>query len=222
MYERSYGYKYDEVEKYAGATEIAKKIRADIKVAVGEGLLPAHWKYGVRSDGNSIHVNVRDCADAWKACDGNCTSPWCAKRNVPGYEHGATDHDVLTADGEVAKMTLQRIHCAYNHDGSEIQVDYFDVRYYGGVSFEDASSAAFRAKEAARLAERKANRESGTVVGKVANFSGRGRPVVHVLVEAADGKKVLGCGARISRRSLVSKVNDDAAVTCTRCARREV
>ena len=236
MYERSYGYRYEEVTN-ASTAEIAKRIRGDIKTAVGEGLLPAHWKYSVRSDSTAISVDVRGCGDAWVECDGtkpgsrrtyadgsstatSCSNVWCAARNDPAYAHGATKHDVLTEEAEAAKMTLDRIHGAYNYDGSEVQVDYFDVRYYGHVSFEDAHSAAFRKSEADRLAARKAAREGGEIVGKIANYSRDGRSTVHVLVRTAEGKKVLGCGARVWSRGLRGNAGDDATVTCSRCAKR--
>ncbi len=219
MYERSYGYRYAELGDHPTCAEIAKVIRKDIKQAVAEGLLPAAWSYSVRSDTNSVDLDVRDCPDAWKLCDGmNCHNVWCSARNDPQYAAHASPHDVLTDDAEAAKMTLDRIHGAYNHDGSEIQTDYFDVRYYGHVSFEDASSAAFRAKEKERLAARKQAKESGRIVGRIKNYKRDGSSVVHVLVETGEGKKVLGCGAMVWRGSTFGKTED--AVSCSRCARR--
>ncbi len=228
MYERSYGYRYAELGDHPSAAEIAKAIRADIKQAQAEGLLPRHWSYSVRSEtfagGQSINVDVQDCPDAYQACDGGqgCHNVWCAARNDPTYAHAAQPHSVLTDVAEAARTTLERIHNAYNHDGSEIQVDYFDVRYYGHVSFEDASSADFRRRETARLAAKKAARESGERVGKIANHKQDGTTIVHVLVRTAEGKQVLACGARVSSYGFRGRVGDDAEVTCSRCARREV
>lgn len=222
MYERSYGYRYDETKNMT-CGEIAKRIRQDVATAVSEGLLPSRWTYSVRSDTNSIDLKVRDCPDARRPCDGGreCRDVWCSARNDPHYapEHRHA-HEILTEEADAAKTMLQRIHGAYNHDGSEIQTDYFDVRYYGHVDFEDASSAAFRAKETERLAARKQARETGTIAGKVANYKRDGSHVVHLLMQQQDGKQVLGCGARIWRGSLMSKVADDTAVTCSRCAKR--
>jgi hypothetical protein len=221
MYERSYGYRYDEAAKYSSPAEIAKLIRRDIKQAQEEGLLPAHWSYSVRSDSLAIDVEVRDCADAWQPCDGiACRNVWCAARNDPVYAHGAQPHDVLTPVAEAARMTLKRIHGAYNHDGSEIMTDYFDVRYYGGVSFEDASSADFRKREAERLAAKKAARESGEVTGKVVNYGRNGNRTVHVLIRTPENNEVLACGAHVWRGSLLSRVSDESTVTCSRCAKR--
>jgi len=237
MYERSYGYRYGEAAKYSSPVEIAKLIRRDVKQAIDEGLLPARWSYSVRSDNLSVDAEVRDCADAWQECDGTvpgtrrtypdggstaqaCPDVWCAGRNDPAYAHAAHTHDTLTEEARVAKITLERIHGAYNHDGSEIQSDYSDVRYYGVVSFEDARSAEFRKREADRLASKKAARENGEVVGKIANYGRDGRPVVHVVVKTPEGKQVLACGARVSATGFRGRVADDATVTCSRCAKK--
>lgn len=222
MYERSYGYRYEEITKYSSPTEIAKVIRADVKQAQAEGLLPAHWSYSVRSNSLSIDVEVRDCPDAWRPCNGgtDCRNVWCAARNDPAYAHAATPHQVLTDEASAAKMTLERIHNAYNHDGSEIQTDYFDVRYYGRVSFEDADSASFRKREAERLAAKKQARESGQVIGRIANYGRDERSVVHVVVKTPEGKEVLACGARVSRSGFRQRVADGATVTCSRCAKK--
>ena len=118
-------------------------------------------------------------------------------------------------------MTLERIHNAYNHDGSEIMVDYFDVRYYGVVQFEDDSSREFRAAEKARLEAKRNARETAEIVGKVANYGRDGRAVVHLLARTAEGKEVFACGARVSARGFRGRVGEDAEVTCSRCARRE-
>lgn len=155
--ERNYGYLYATLGARPTVTEIAKAVRADIKTAVKEGLLPAAWTYSVRSarfaGGTSVDVAVRNCPDAWQDCDGTvpgtrrptaeggwtalaCGDVWCAGRNDPKYAHAAHVHQVLTEDARAAKITLERIHGAYNHDGSDITTDYFDVRYYGTVTFD--------------------------------------------------------------------------------------
>lgn len=157
MYERAYGYQYEKQQGMTN-TEIAKLIREDIKTAIREGLLPAHWKYSVRSrsfaGGCSIDVRIKNCADAWQACDGTkpgskhyypdgtwvatgCPDVWCKARALPEYAHAARTHYVLTPEAMAANMTLERIHGAYNHDGSDIMTDYFDVNYYGTVDFQD-------------------------------------------------------------------------------------
>jgi hypothetical protein len=237
MYERSYGYRYGEIGDRASNAEIAKVMRRDIKQAQEEGLLPRRWSYSVRSDHLSIDVEVRDCPDAWQVCDGTvpgskhehpgggwtaqpCGNVWCSARNDPAYAHAAAPHDTLTEDARAARMTLDRIHGAFNHDGSEIQVDYFDVRYYGHVSFEDASSADFRRREAERMAAKKAARESGKMVGFYVNYSREGRQTIHAAIETPEGKVVLACGARTYRSGLGGLSKRDHEITCSRCAKR--
>lgn len=226
MYERSYGYRYGEVADHSSAADIAKLIRRDVKQAQEEGFLPPHWSYSVRSEtfagGCSIDVSVKDCADAWQECDGGqkCRNVWCAARNDPRYAHAAERHQMLTDEADAAKMTLERIHNAYNHDGSEIQVDYHDVRYYGTVTFESADSAQWRKKHAEAQAANKAARENGEIVGKVTNCKRDGSRVTHALVQTTAGNKVLACGSRAWRGAMIFKAADDATVTCSRCAKR--
>jgi hypothetical protein len=166
VYERSYGYQYEEGGKLDTAA-IAKLIRRDIKTATREGLLPDRWTYSVTMDrfsgGSSIDVRVKDCADAWMPCPGyrvgtrhelpgggwtatGCGNPWCKAGGEHKDKTGAEDHEVLTEEAMAAKMTLERIHGAFNHDGSDSMVDYFDVNYYGHVDFQDARSRASRRK----------------------------------------------------------------------------
>lgn len=219
MYERSYGYRYEEVRDLT-TVDIAKRIRADIKQAKAEGLLPTRWTYSVRTDhGTSIDVEVRDCPDAWRPCDGSCHYDRCSVRNPDGRY--AEPHNVLTDEAEAAKMTLERIHGAYNYDGSEVQVDYFDVRYYGHVEFEDARAYDFRMREKARLEARKANREAGEPCGYYVNYSRDGRQTVHLVVETPEGGKVLACGARTWRGGLGGFSAQPHEVTCSRCAKKE-
>lgn len=220
MYERSFGYRYAELGDHPATTDIAKAIRADIKQAKEEGLLPARWTYSCRADhGTSIDVEVKDCPDAWQPCDGSCHDVWCKARRLPEYAHAAAEHETLTEEAKVAKMTLERIHGAYNHDGSEVQVDYFDVRYYGHVEFEDARSYDFRIREAERMAAKKAAREAGKRVGYYVNYSRDGRQMVHVAIETPEGKIVLACGARTYRSGLGGLSKRDHEVTCSRCAK---
>lgn len=134
-YARSYGYKYDEGGKLS-TVEIAKLVRREIKMAVSEGLLPERWKYSVKSEsfanGTSLDVRVKDCADAWMPCPGykvgsrhdlpsggytatGCGDPWCKAGGIHKDLEGAQEHEVLTEEAQAAKMTLERIHGAFNH-----------------------------------------------------------------------------------------------------------
>lgn len=235
MYEKTYGYKYQEPEakglgRYASAADIAKLMRADIKREIADGMLPgAPVQYSVTSDsysgGQSIDIKVKGWPQAWQVCDGTepgtshgCRNVWCSGRNDPAYAHGAAPHQTLTVEARAVEMTLKRIHGAYNHDGSDVQTDYFDVRYYGQVSFEDADSAAFWAREKAKKAAKRAAIDAAAGDAKPVKLRKRdGSSVVHLAVET-DGRIRLVCGATLWRGTFLSET--DAEPTCSRCAKR--
>jgi len=227
MYERSYGYRYGEVES-GHAPDIAKRMRQDIKEAIAEGLLPGKpVVYSVTSEsytgGQSINIVVKGFAGAWEECPGTdlrgfvCRDAWCAGHNDSPH---AKAHLRLTAEADAMEMTLKRIHSAYNHDGSEIQTDYFDVRYYGGVRFERVDEAQWRAEEKVKAQAKKAAREAAAAVEtkKVLHY-GRVNRHVHLATEV-DGRVKLLCGASAPTYSL-RIVGEGSVVTCTRCAKKE-
>jgi hypothetical protein len=236
MYERSYGYKYAEGERLS-TVEIAKLIRKEIKTAISEGLLPERWAYSVTSEyfsgGSSIDVRVKNCADAWMPCPGyqvgsrhelpgggwtatGCGNPWCKAGGVNKDLPGATEHDVLTEEGQAAKMTLQRIHNAFNHDGSDSMIDYFDVNYYGHVEFQSVQSARWEEEHKAKAKARRAALDAATETCRVKVY-GRTSTTVHA-AGLVDGSTRLLCGAKLTRSSRASKTDDQ--VTCSRCAKR--
>lgn len=211
MYERSYGYRYGEVES-GHAPDIAKRMRQDIKEAIAEGLLPGKpVVYSVTSETYSMGQSIDITVKGW-------VGDVYQDQERYGSGFGRT---TLTPEAEAIKMTLDRIHGAYNHDGSEIQVDYFDVRYYGHVKFEDPQTAAWRAEEAAKAKAKRAAREAAAAVEtkKVLHY-GRVSNHVHLATEV-DGRVKLLCGASAPKYSL-RFCNEDAVVTCTRCAKKEV
>ena len=128
MYERIYG------EKYNGklsTVEIAKLIRQGIKHHVEMGCLP-DGKYSVRSKyfsgGSSIDVHVSNLEHSVYTPE---YVAWVKRNELPprGIDcYNPLARNVLT--------TVKAIMNQYNHDGSEIQVDYFDVNFYGDVSFD--------------------------------------------------------------------------------------
>lgn len=142
MYERSYGDKYD---RSLSTTEIAKRIRADIKAAVEAGELPGKpVTYSVISryfsGGSSIDVTAR----------GILGSRVAGEEAERDNRREGKRWPWLTDEARAVMAVLERIHDAYNHNGSEIQVDYFDVNYYGSVEIETEETAAFREREAAK------------------------------------------------------------------------
>ena len=139
MYERSYGYKYAEVNGggYVPTAQLAKLMRAEVKLAKSEGLLPSWLKVSVRSrnysGGRAIDMNVKFAPELWAPL-GECLHyDYCDQyshyRDCPAAQR-------LSDEGESARTTLERIHGAYNHDGSDSMTDYFDVNYYGYVKFD--------------------------------------------------------------------------------------
>ncbi|WP_333746217.1 hypothetical protein [Streptomyces sp. IBSBF 2950] len=141
----SYGEKYDEVRNMS-LTEIAKRIREDIKVArkVAEKLgtgsevalvdplaalaaMPKQIKVSVTRDyfsgGGSIDVRIYNLPEkGWGYVQER--DMWDKLRWVEGPEL----RGIVTA--------LEKIHRAYNYDGSDAQVDYFHVNYYGHVEVD--------------------------------------------------------------------------------------
>lgn len=128
MYEITEGTKY-QATKNLGAVEIAKLIRADIKAATKAGELPAGLKLSIRSDYNSI--NVRIVALPFNPI----SASWAALTPAEQQEYWNAQRK-LTDEAKRIQAVLTAIHGAYNYDGSDIQSDYFNVRYYGSVSFD--------------------------------------------------------------------------------------
>lgn len=138
-YARTYGEKYDRVPKYCATSVIAKTIREDIKLAqkiakqagtAGDikivdpiGDAPSGIKFSVRtsvySGGSSIDITVKNIPQEWGWVVGE--DRWGEIREMPSPAlHALADE-------------LKAVMNAYNHDGSDIVTDYFDVRFYGHV-----------------------------------------------------------------------------------------
>lgn len=130
-YERSYGHLY---ERDLDTAEIAKRMRTQTKVLVKAGMLPADWTYSVRT---------RRFAGG-TAIDITATSPRPTRAGARdardwtlNYETGewvSPSASKATIEAAAVYKALDEIHNAYQHDGSEIETDYFDVNYYGSVS----------------------------------------------------------------------------------------
>lgn len=139
-----YGARYEEV-KHLSTTEIAKRIREDIKlarkvqaklggaeIALPDSLsalatMPKGMKVSVRreyySGGSSIDVRVYNLPEqGWGYVQEK--DMWGQPRWVPGGELKA----ILDA--------LKEIHRAYNFDGSDAMTDYYHVNYGGHVEVD--------------------------------------------------------------------------------------
>jgi hypothetical protein len=128
MYEKSYGPKY---EAGMDIKDIAKLVRKEIKDYFGPNI-----KYSVTIDrfsgGRALRAYLVDVAPGfyfWKANpDYN-----------PDGGYGIYAERVCMSDGyRKIEEKVKEIIAAYNYDGSDIMVDYFDVNFYSsvGVKFE--------------------------------------------------------------------------------------
>jgi len=136
--DRWYGHRYNDT-KGLRLTEIAKLIRAEVKLAKKLAKLPAapgavkladvigdtpaEIKIGVRtqyfSGGGSIDVNLSGIPQEWG---------WEMREDRYGY--------VVEMPTEALKAlaeALKGIMNSYNYDGSDSMTDYYDVRFYGHV-----------------------------------------------------------------------------------------
>lgn len=171
MYERSYGSKYDE-SRDMSRTEVARLIRADVKAARKNGVIPEWVNVSCRTSyysmGGSIDMTVHFDERLWEQCDG--FAPDSKHEYAPGLYSGTAcahygnrhgvhdDHERLNDLGRHVVGTVQAIHWSYNYDGSDSQVDYFDVRYAGSVTAENRFSADFWKHDKERKAQRRAAR----------------------------------------------------------------
>ena len=146
MYERAYGEKCD--GGFRRVTDIAKQIRADIKAAIASGQLPGSVKnYSVRSrsysGGQAIDIRAKELDGMYQQCEGiipgsedgfgarSCGNVWCKAGGQYRDSEHAKYHRILSAEGRRVLDVLQGFWDAYNWNGSEIQVDYFDRLYWG-------------------------------------------------------------------------------------------
>lgn len=152
MYEARTGAKY--TSNYRRAVDIAKDVRADIKAAVESGVLPESINgrkltFSVTTHGgSSIDLTISGIADA------DLYSP---HRQHPWGDRQRSD---LARDIE---RRANSIRSAYNQSRSEMQVDYFDETYYGGVSLPNEQDVVWavhtKAQDKAKAEIRKMKRD---------------------------------------------------------------
>lgn len=132
MYEREYGSKYD---RDLDVAEIAKRIRKDLRAAVKAGELPAA-KVSVTIDrysmGQSIRAEIKDVPGEWY-------SPEFLAWREESDHNDIMPRDVERWSNDVRKVGawLERELWSYNHDGSDVMTDYFDVNFYASVVAPD-------------------------------------------------------------------------------------
>jgi hypothetical protein len=137
MDRRFYGAKYD---AKLTTTQIAAIIRAQVKLARklakqagGEagavklpdaiGDAPAEIKFSIRSErfsgGSAISISILNEPKDWA---------WEMREDRYGHVREMPTAALQTLADELAELMK-----AYNHDGSDITTDYFDVNFYGSV-----------------------------------------------------------------------------------------
>lgn len=135
-YERAYGPQYEQT-KGMTTVEVAKLMRTAIKQYAKDGTLPSDWTYSVRSDYQAIWITVTMPAALSEMCQAFETQMaalcgmYCA--NVSNFRSRLVDEWAPLGVREDALDILRAIHSGPNWDGGDVQTDYFDVRYYGGV-----------------------------------------------------------------------------------------
>ncbi len=146
MYEITYGSKHS---KEMGTKECAAAIRAEIKAEIAAGNLPA-GSYSVRmkrfAGGSSIDVSIADLPII-------VLNRHRIAADLAGINTHRTNLPVYTEAGKAIHDRVEAIIQSYNYDGSEIQSDYFNVKFYGHASFgwewEAAQRKAIEAQERA-------------------------------------------------------------------------
>lgn len=144
---RVYGSKYD---TNLTTVEIAKRFREDVKAAIKAGDLPKGLKVSAPakhfSGGSSIHAVIT-------ACPVRVLNPArVAVEYANPHDHIGGNPPRHTEEATALLAKLNEMLRAYNHDGSDIMTDYFDVNFYGDVTFHWELEHAEREKLIAALA----------------------------------------------------------------------
>ncbi|MDN5934193.1 MAG: hypothetical protein L0I24_24500 [Pseudonocardia sp.] len=131
-------------------TEIAKRMRVNLRNAQSVGMLPAEAKFSVTTDryagGQSVDVTVKGMPDSWTY----------TIRDTAYGKAERVHSDAARATTEAIRAMLAE----YNRDNSDSMTDYYSVWFSPGVTVEDERTAAFWAGEKARKAVRKARRSA--------------------------------------------------------------
>lgn len=124
--------------KYQGwmpSAKVAALVRADIKDAIAKGILPKGLKVSVRSEhysgGQSVNARIMAVPDGFEFLNEERVKFEVA--NPHAYPDGLS---VFNEAGEALLKQVQAMVKAYNHDGSDLQVDYHDVMYYGFADYD--------------------------------------------------------------------------------------
>jgi hypothetical protein len=123
-------------ERSLDITDIAKRIRKEIKTLVANGQLPK-GKYSVRTDrysgGQSLSLKLGAVDPAFKFLNPERV-----------MEEQRRPHDIIplehfprfTPEGTQAMEILEALVASYNYDRSDTQADFFSVNFYANVSLD--------------------------------------------------------------------------------------
>ena len=129
-YERTYSTRYEETKELSHK-ELAKLIRKEVRIYMQQ--YNKKYKISVKlSSYNSIDIYVEFVEIANPYSKG-FTNSIIANEN--SYMHNDCMHKMYNNEIITIIRDLENIRKAFNYDGSDLQTDYFDARYYGSTDF---------------------------------------------------------------------------------------
>jgi len=127
MYDRTYGSNFN---REMSTTDVAKQVRSWITAQKKAGHFPKELKVSVRSQyfsgGSSIDASITQVPADWDLFN----REWF--ETVERHGFCALRHDCAKYSAQVEKIRaeVKAYIDSFNYDGSETQVDYFDVNFY--------------------------------------------------------------------------------------------
>jgi len=200
------GAKYAATERLDLA-DVAKLIRADIKAQVpGVKVSVRISRY---AGGQSLRVDVKSVPEGVEVAN--------AERVRFDLEHGPyayTHLPLLSAEGEAILAKLRAIVSAYNRDNSDIQSDYFDVRFYSNCTFESSVREASRARVTA-VVEAEIAAEKRALEAPVAETTETAADVADVANNASDEDALAPTAKQQARADRAMRRAAHASATAT-------
>lgn len=150
MYEITYGKKY---EQGLDVSEIAKRIRQEIKEAIAKDELPKGLKVSVTisrfSGGRSLDATIKEVPTGFVV-----RNPERVKLEAddPNTFYPTCHHPIFTPEATEIEEKIKALIAAYNYDGSEIQADYWNVNFYSNVRWHHKLEELDKARTLAKLA----------------------------------------------------------------------
>lgn len=125
-------------------TEIAKRMRVNLRNAQELGGLPAEMTFTVRTrkfaGGCAVDVHLSGMPDSWT---------YKAPGAPADYVHDVPHFGGLTGAARAAVKLADEMLQAYNRDDSDSMTDHFDVHFYGHATLGDEGDQWFQAQEKA-------------------------------------------------------------------------